>query len=215
MFPQWTFKKMPYLHNLDATNIRNEWYCSGNIEVYAQYIMPSTFNHIKRFEASSLIDEYKFIEEHTKMWSVAPYPVSFTTVDSLVIKSGCILVIKRGTKLGFGQYALAGGYLNMNESIRDGALRELKEETKISVPFSVLENSIKEVRVFDHPKRSLRGRIVTHVHLIDLGYGPLPEVKGGDDANEAVWLPIADVMQNEDKFFEDHYDIIVNMTSKY
>jgi bifunctional NMN adenylyltransferase/nudix hydrolase len=149
------------------------------------------------------------------MWDVAPYPVTFTTVDTLVIKSGCVLLIKRGTQLGKNQYAMPGGYLNANEGIEDGALRELKEETHIVVPPAVLKGSIKDVKVFDHPKRSLRGRIITHVHLIDLGYGPLPEVKGGDDASGAFWLPIADVFQSEEKFFEDHYDIIVNMTSKY
>ena len=91
----------------------------------------------------------------------------------------------------------------------------MKEETKITVPPHVLKNSVEEVKVFDHPKRSLRGRIITHVHLINLGHGDLPDVKGGDDVNSAHWLPVADVLQNENQFFEDHYDIIVNMISKY
>ena len=221
MFPQWSFKRIPYLYNLDATHIRNEWFEWGKLEKYSEYVSDYVQNKMNLLAAynkelySDLKAEYEFLKEHKRMWDVAPYPVTFTTVDTLVIKSGCVLLIKRGTQLGKNQYAMPGGYLNGGETIEDGALRELKEETHIVVPPAVLKGSIKDVKVFDHPKRSLRGRIITHVHLIDLGYGPLPEVKGGDDASGAFWLPMADVFQSEDKFFEDHYDIIVNMTSKY
>ena len=221
MFPQWDFKKIPYLYNLDATHIRNEWFESGKIVEYSKYVSNHTLDKMNLLASKNdelfkdLKEEFEFLKEHTKMWESAPYPVTFTTVDSLVIKSGCVLLIKRGTKLGKNQWAIPGGYLNVNESIEEGAMRELKEETRIMVPPAVLKGSIKEIKVFDHPKRSLRGRIITNVHLIDLGYGPLPDVKGGDDAAGAFWVPMADVFQNEDKFFEDHYDIIVNMTSKY
>ena len=221
MFPQWSMKRIPYLYNLDATHIRNEWFETGELKKYSEYVSPYTLKEMNRIASydkslySDLKAEFDFLKEHKRMWDVAPYPVTFTTVDTLVIKSGCVLLIKRGTQLGKNQYAMPGGYLNANEGIEDGALRELKEETHIVVPPAVLKGSIKDVKVFDHPKRSLRGRIITHVHLIDLGYGPLPEVKGGDDASGAFWLPIADVFQSEEKFFEDHYDIIVNMTSKY
>ena len=221
MFPQWSFKKIPYLYNLDATHIRNEWFESGAVGEYSKYVSPIVETEMNKLAAyneelyTDLKDEYDFLKEHSKMWESSPYPVTFTTVDSLVIKSGCVLIIKRGTRLGKNKYAIPGGYLDINETILDGALRELREETRISVPLQVLKGSIKDVKIFDHPKRSLRGRIITHVHLIDLGYGPLPEVKAGDDASGAFWLPMGDVFQNEDKFFEDHFDIIVNMTSKY
>lgn len=221
MFPQWSFKRIPYLYNLDATDIRNEWFETGKLDTYSEYVSQQTVKMMNKLSSYSdviftdLKDEYTFLKEHAKSWENTPYPVTFTTVDTLVIKSGCILIIRRGTQLGKNQLAIPGGYLNINESITNGALRELKEETRISVPMNVLRGSIKEVKVFDHPKRSLRGRIITHVHLIDLGYGELPDVKGGDDASGAFWLPLADVFQQEDKFFEDHFDIIVNMTSKY
>jgi bifunctional NMN adenylyltransferase/nudix hydrolase len=222
MFPQWTFNKMPYLFNLDATHIRNDWFENRMISSENSHkIVGTTLNFFHRFSSISntwftnLISEYEFLKEHSAMWSKTKFPVTFTTVDALVIKSGCALVIKRGSKLGKDQYALAGGYLDINETIEDGMLRELKEETKISVPRNVLKGSIKDVKVFDHPKRSLRGRIITHVHLIDLGFGQLPDVKGGDDASSAEWIPIADIMTMEDTFFEDHFDIIVNMISKY
>lgn len=220
MFPQWTFHKMPYLYNLDATHIRNDWY-DGQLNNHINNTHSNVIEILDRFSKfnddkfSNLVKEYNFIRDYKKMWEVAPYPVTFVTVDALVIKSGCVLVIKRGLPLGYNQLALAGGYINQNESIEDAMIRELKEETKITVPNHVLKNSIKEVKVFDHPKRSMRGRIITHVHLIDLGMGALPSVTGNDDASEAMWIPLSDVLQREDEFFEDHFDIIMNMISKY
>lgn len=219
MFPSWDFIKIPYLYNLDATDIRNEWLENSIVMEHSHLIAKPTLELLNGSTSFSFYNdlkgEYDFLKSHNEMWKSAPYPVTFTTVDALVICSGCVLVVKRGTTLGKGQYALAGGYLNVNESIVDGALRELKEETKISLPTWILKEAIKDVKTFDHPKRSLRGRIITHVHLIDLGFRSLPDVQGNDDAEDALWLPMADVFNSEDKFFEDHYDIIVNMTSKY
>lgn len=90
----------------------------------------------------------------------------------------------------------------------DSMLRELREETRLKVPEPVLRGSVKADKVFDHPERSLRGRTITHAYLIELADGPLPPVKGGDDAAKAKWLPIAQVMEMDEVMFEDHLDII-------
>ena len=42
-----------------------------------------------------------------------------------------LLMIKRGDHPFIGQWALPGGFVNMNESLDEAALRELKEETNI------------------------------------------------------------------------------------
>jgi bifunctional NMN adenylyltransferase/nudix hydrolase len=88
----------------------------------------------------------------------------------------------------------------------DGAIRELKEETKIKVPVPVLKGSIKDSKTFDPPNRSSRGRTITQAFLIDLGVGELPKVKGADDAEKAFWVPFNQVKQ--EKMFEDHAHII-------
>jgi bifunctional NMN adenylyltransferase/nudix hydrolase len=67
--------------------------------------------------------------------------------------------------------------------------------------------------VFDHPQRSLRGRIITHAygfHLQKLDHTEsLQEVRGSDDAAKACWIPIHEVKRED--MFEDHYDIIQTM----
>jgi bifunctional NMN adenylyltransferase/nudix hydrolase len=210
---------MPYLYDLDATHIRNQWYETKKISSFVQQnkIEPNVVSSFSLLESvyEDLKSEYDYITSYKKSWELAPYQPTFVTVDSIVIKSGCILLIKRKFPPAKNKYALAGGFLNPNERIIDGAIRELKEETRIALPIEELVSKVKDVRVFDHPMRSMRGRTITHVHLIDLGYGQLPYVKASDDAKGAFWVPISDIYQMENDFMEDHYDIIVNMVSKF
>jgi bifunctional NMN adenylyltransferase/nudix hydrolase len=152
--------------------------------------------------------EYEMVKRYKEAWKAAPFPPTFMTVDAVVVQSGHILLVKRGDMPGKGLWALPGGFLNQDEKMLDGAIRELKEETKIKVPVPVLKGSIKESKTFDAPNRSSRGRTITQAFLIDLGVGELPKVKGSDDAEKAFWVPFKDVKQ--EKMFEDHFHIIDN-----
>ena len=88
-------------------------------------------------------------------------------------------------------------------------LRELREETNIGVPNVELKKFFVKSHVFDHPLRSSRGRTITHAYLFQLdNKGILPKVQGGDDAKEAMWVPISDLPYLEETFFEDHMHII-------
>ena len=217
MFPTWEFEGIPYLYNLDAVDIRARMFEQKEVE--EKYLQSSTESYLNQWilseESTHLHDEYRYYKHYLDSWSKAPYKPIFTTVDAMVVKSGCLLLIKRGFHPGKGLWALPGGFLDPHERIEEAALRELKEETRIKVPKHMLREGLSETRVFDHPRRSLRGRIITHVHLIDLGVGALPQVKASSDASGAHWIPIADVMNMEQSFFEDHFDIIFNMISRY
>jgi bifunctional NMN adenylyltransferase/nudix hydrolase len=107
---------------------------------------------------------------------------------------------------------MPGGFLNVGERIRDAVIRELREETGIKVPDKVLRGSIVAQDVFDDPNRSARGRTITHAFLIKLEDGPLPRIKGMDDADKAWWEPIANLKRED--FFEDHLDIIISMLGR-
>lgn len=155
----------------------------------------------------TIVAEYAMIKKYKEAWKAAPFPPTFMTVDAVVVQSGHILLVKRGDMPGKGLWALPGGFLNQGETMLDGAIRELKEETKIKIPVPVLKGSIKESKTFDAPNRSQRGRTITQAFYIDLGFAEeLPKVKGSDDAEKAFWVPFNQVKQ--ELMFEDHFHII-------
>jgi len=143
--------------------------------------------------------------------TVAPYDPIFNTVDAVVVQSGHVLLIRRRSAPGKGTWALPGGFLNPDERIEDAVVRELREETKIKVIEPILRSKVennKNMKVFDKPDRSLRGRTVTFAHYIELPPGPLPKVKGSDDADKAKWVPLSVFNKMEDQLFEDHFRIV-------
>lgn len=217
LFPQWTFVNIKHVDSCPhATSIRTMYFTYDN--AWKSFVPKSTQEFLEKFQTSSqfasLKDEFLYLREYHDQWRGAPFPPTFVTVDNVVIKSGHVLLVKRKCNPGKGLYALPGGFLSQKERIQDAALRELKEETRISIPKHELERYIVDSKVFDHPERSLRGRTITHAFLYDLKYGDLPQVKGADDAEKALWMPIADILQSENLFFEDHWHIIFNFVNR-
>ena len=125
-----------------------------------------------------------------------------------MVHSGHVLLVRRGAEPGKGLWALPGGFIQQDESLLDGCLRELREETRLKLPRPVLKGSLKATAVFDHPDRSQRGRTITHAYHFDFPAGELPPVRGEDDAAKAEWVPVADALASEEQFFEDHFHIL-------
>ena len=138
------------------------------------------------------------------------------TVDSIVVSAGHVPLIRRRSTPGRGTWAIVGGFINQDEKLLDGAIRELREETKLKVSPKVLIGSLTQQAVYDDPKRSLRGRTITHAFLFEIGLdnGKLPKVKGGDDADKAKWIPLTVFNKMQDQMFEDHYFIVRDMIDK-
>jgi bifunctional NMN adenylyltransferase/nudix hydrolase len=211
LFPQW---EMELVRNMDehprATEVRNGFFSSE--EAWKKFVPVTTAECLSKFKDSDayprLKEEFEFLVEYKAKWNAAPFAPTFITTDAIVIKSGHVLVVRRGGKLGNKLIALPGGFLDPHEKIEDGMVRELKEETRIKLPKAHLRSAIKASRVFDHPERSLRGRTITHAYLLDLGSGDLPKVKGSSDADKAWWMPLSEFMTREHEFFEDHWHII-------
>lgn len=211
IFPNWkNHIEVPDVRGINATDIRTSLF-EGSSR-YAFDVMPKeSFLHLEYLwlkipDIFTLRHEYRMIKKYKESWKIAPFPPTFMTVDAIVIQSGHILLVERGDMPGKGLHALPGGFLNQNETMLDGAIRELKEETKIKVPIPVLKGSIKASKTFDAPNRSMRGRTITQAFFIDLGMGDLPKVKGSDDAKHAFWLPFNQIKQ--EMMFEDHAHLI-------
>mgnify|MGYP000072967028 CR=1 FL=1 len=108
-----------------------------------------------------------------------------------------VLLVRRGNPPFKGQWALPGGFVEMDEDLPDAARRELNEETG-AVPRALIQ-----VGAWGTPGRDPRGRTVTAAYLAVIG----PEaqrVEGADDAAEADWHPRGDLPE----LAFDHRDIV-------
>jgi bifunctional NMN adenylyltransferase/nudix hydrolase len=177
----------------------------------AAYLPPSTVAFLRRFRADpefeALAEEQRYIERFRASWRPAPYPPVLVTTDAVVTCAAHLLLVRRGQAPGKGLWALPGGFVDQEETLFDGCLRELREETGLALAPVVLEAAHCGHRVFDAPHRSLRGRTVTHAYAFALPDGELPRVAGGDDAADARWMPLAHLHAMEAQMFEDHYHI--------
>lgn len=218
LFPEWSFESIDLISDLNATDIRNIFFQKKdfyNDVKITESLHPSVISFLKNFVStesfSVLQEDWLHLADYKAKWKAAPYPPVFVTADSVVIKSGHVLLVKRKSSPGKGLFAMPGGFLDQNETLQECAVRELKEETEIDVDVSELKSSVFFSKVFDRPDRSLRGRTVTHVFMIDLGKGDLPEVQGSDDAEKAFWMPITEIESNSEFFFEDHLSILEDL----
>jgi bifunctional NMN adenylyltransferase/nudix hydrolase len=218
-FPTWTYleTKPVEQEGLDATSIRDLLFGGKPLSFAQGVVPPTTYEFLVAAKNlpwwKNLEDEFEFVKAYKKSWEAAPYPPTFVTVDAVVVQDGHVLMVKRGANPGKGLLALPGGFVNQNERLEDAVIRELREETRLKVPEPVLKGSVVTRDVFDAPDRSLRGRTITHATLFVLkSVGSLPVVKGGDDAEKAMWIPIANL--NESEIFEDHHAIIQTMIDK-
>lgn len=223
MFPQWEQIDVGNIEDIHATDIRNALFEMEEdmFDLRIGRNLPSAIHdYLKAFamtpEFEQLKREYAFVEAYKKAWESAPYAPTFVTVDAVVIQSGHILLVRRRAEPGRGLWALPGGFLDPGERIKRAVVRELREETKVKLPEGLLQGKAddQEPRIYDHPSRSLRGRTITNAFLFELPAGPLPKVKGSDDADKAKWIPLSTFKNMEDQMFEDHYHIINDMIGK-
>ena len=129
------------------------------------------------------------------------YPHPAVTTDCVIFgfdgSELQVLLIERGIEPFKGKWAFPGGFLNMDETAGEGALRELKEETG-------LENAyIEQFNTYSDPGRDPRERVITIAHYALVR---IQEVQGGDDAAKAQWFPIDKVPQlafDHDKILRD------------
>ncbi len=207
LFPQWNSIPVKDPDDISATHIRHKIFTDkilGPNDNVPYCVVKHLLAYYGCGEHNRLCEEYRHMIRYRNQWGVTPYPVIHHTVDALVEQSGHVLLVRRGGMPGEGLLALPGGFLNQTETLLDGAIRELQEETKIDVPEKVLRGCIVNSHTFDDPHRSTRGRTITNtIHIKLEDRSNLPKVKGSDDAKKALWVPWSQWKCEET--FEDHW----------
>jgi 8-oxo-dGTP diphosphatase len=130
------------------------------------------------------------------------YPRPALTTDALIFGFDAekqelqILLIQRGNEPYKNQWALPGGFVDMDETVEKCVVRELEEETSLkNIKFEQLITASKI-------GRDPRGRTVSVVFwsLINTNYN----IVGLDDAKDAQWFSIKKLP----KIAFDHTEII-------
>lgn len=217
-FPHWQVIALPRQGQVDATPLRDRLWNLDNqplsqVQAALAAALPEPVLHAlmawRETPAYAAVrEEAQALAAYRQAWSCAAFAPVFATVDALVVCAGHVLLVQRGHSPGKGLLALPGGFLEQRETLEKSAQRELQEETGLALPPDAWQAALQGVEVFDHPDRSLRGRTITHVHVLHLPGDTLPEVSGGDDAAAANWVSVQALWELEPQLFEDHFHIL-------
>jgi len=110
-----------------------------------------------------------------------------------------ILLIKRGEHPYLGKWALPGGFVKMDESLDEAALRELKEETNIDDIY------IEQLYTWGDVGRDPRTRVISTAYMSLVDSSTL-NVKASDDADDAKWFTVsAKTFQEQKNVTENGY----------
>ena len=137
------------------------------------------------------------------------YPRPAVTADCIVITREAepkVLLIQRGSEPFKGRWAFPGGFMNMDETTEQCAIRELEEETGLQV------NNVIQIEAYSKVDRDPRGRTVTIAYLAILDR-PLTVI-GQDDAAKAEWWPLSNLPElafDHDKIMQDTIRIYTQM----
>jgi|TARA_B110000438_G_scaffold94157_1_gene93571 ADP-ribose pyrophosphatase YjhB (NUDIX family) len=103
----------------------------------------------------------------------------------IVYSAHRVLLIKRGTEPEKGRWSLPGGRVQIGESIRHAALRELKEESNLEGQFKEMIGWV-ELQIGDH-----------HFVIVNLrcSVSNPSQLRAGDDAVEVRFFNLEELQQ--------------------
>lgn len=136
------------------------------------------------------------------------YPRPAVTVDVVVFgydggRDLKLLLIRRGGEPFKGQWALPGGFVEMDEDLEASALRELEEETGVKDLF------VEQLFTFGAPGRDPRGRVISVAYFALVNLTDHPAV-AASDADKAEWYPLHELPE----LAFDHAEIINMATNR-
>jgi len=134
------------------------------------------------------------------------YPRPAVTADCIVITKGAepkVLLIERGDDPFKGCWAFPGGFMNMDETTEQCAIRELEDETGLKI------GEVHQIGAYSKVDRDPRGRTITVAYLAVVD-APIAVI-GQDDAAKTQWFPLSALPE----LAFDHDEIMRDAIKKY
>ncbi len=146
-------------------------------------------------------------EEFLEKYDASMYERPSVTVDMLIFtvvneeeenyrklpeKVLKLLMVKRGDHPFMGQWALPGGFVSIQESVEDAALRELKTETNVDNVY------MEQLYTWGDVGRDPRTRVISCSYMALVDSANL-NIVAGDDADDAKWFNIRYNITQENK----------------
>lgn len=146
------------------------------------------------------------------------HPRPAVTVDCVIFGLDAaqalrLLLVRRRDPPFQGRRALPGGFVRVKddgdqgEDLEAAARRELEEETGARIAY------LEQLFTFGKPGRDPRGRVISVAYMALVRAGD-HAVAGGDDATEAAWVPVAELLGSARDLAFDHADIVRLATSR-
>ena len=132
-------------------------------------------------------------EDDGAMAVAREYPLSpLPGVGVIVLRGDEILIVRRGHPPALGLWSIPGGRVELGETLREAALRELAEECGTDLQVRLLGVGI----VLDRIERDSDGRVRFHYVLLDFVAEHISgEPAAGTDAASARWATLAELRQ--------------------
>ena len=114
------------------------------------------------------------------------YPRPAVTADCVVVtreKEPKVLLIQRGNEPFKGCWAFPGGFMDMDETTEQCAIRELEEETGLVL------SELQQIGAYSKVDRDPRGRTISVAYLVRIDK-PIAVI-AQDDAAKAEWWPLS------------------------
>lgn len=128
-------------------------------------------------------------KEFLKIYDPDEFPHPSCTIDvilmSVINSNLSVLLVKRKDHPWINQWALPGGFINVEEDMETAVLRELKEETNIDTACY-----FKQLYTLGKADRDPRTRVITTAYLSLTPQENLKNLQAGDDASDAKWFTI-------------------------
>lgn len=148
-------------------------------------------------------DKYCMCTPSLAIDAIIEYHATTETIDKSCEHCQIILVFRKDPPKEF--FAIPGGFVNIGETVEQATLREVHEETNLSV------HQLHQFKMFSDPLRDSRrhtASIVFRCIVTDIA-----KMKGGDDAKAVKLIPLKEVLQLPLAF--DHRTILYEYIERF